>query len=79
MLDPVGNDNKFARLQVDDFITKIHTQLPCHNQKKFIFLVVTMPVESPRKFDDLDLKLVDVIDNLGIPMIGKAFKNIPPD
>src|SRR5882757_4024865 len=66
MFNTASDDNEFTITKLDTPIAKIDRDPATQNKKRFVFVGMRMPVEGLPKLRDLDLRVVNVSDDMGI-------------
>ena len=65
MLHAARHDEELARLEVDDPVAQLHTQVASYHEKHLVLVLVVVPHEGPQELHDLHVLAVQLTDDPG--------------
>src|SRR5262249_19110858 len=71
VLDALWNNEHLARRDMDGAVAKVDAQLAFDNDERLVGVLVVMPDEIAPELDDLELVVVHLRDDLGLPLFAK--------
>jgi len=70
VLDAVRDDNKFALAHHTLTVAEFHAERALHDEKKLVFVIVTMPEEFSLELDGFHQAIIDFADDAGLVVLG---------
>src|SRR5947199_8552893 len=74
VFDAVRDDEKFAFLQPNIPVSKLHPKPALDDEEQLVFIIVVVPNEWPLELHELDQLAAEFTDDLRLPVLGKQRK-----